>query len=592
LLRRSHFVALLATAESIAFLDPPRATSCGFDSHPSYRRIWGMMEGINEFFSKDPLFGFQKQLSALYVANRFGNLLAPEVFELEPGVIFPFTHDIPMRYWNLNTVKKAIDVLLSNPKRTLAAFKEREVELDLSFQNLFRLSSTQEIEGSLNIENEADLVRLSNEFIPDYLRWAEHVFGNILQLYWSVIKTGGVNGKYDVRRAQAAFNTLGLQDLLFGYSDTFRNAIAHGQVTFSGFDIRFGVDRPITSSDFLRRYDDLVRTCNALAIALICFCMSKSAKELITYLPLGIATRFAAGKINRPGLSITGAVLSNSPLVGKQLHISVYMEMRKRLQVLIDSVRIVYQIIKNHVQDYDRCVLQIDHGEKINSLCIIEIRKLQGLINENADISRIAEVFNAQQLLWFDEDDRKTRIKMWTTIAKTGFSWLKEDIVLRWHDLGVTPGRSRYIIRDLEPIPQEGSVKTWIRVVLRNPDDSKNRELIKSIIYDVTKRFKEKIFNSRGFMDKYNYPPTKSKNLFINVFREDGTLRWLKGGGWLGGNLIAVAEYIAPDAVSVLVDNPEETIRNIRIRYSMDKEKMSKALEQVMSEIYARTGHP
>ena len=48
-------------------------------------------------------------------------------------------------------------------------------------------------EDSLDSARSRDLVRLSTEFFPEYLRWAEYVFGNLLELYWALEKRGEVD---------------------------------------------------------------------------------------------------------------------------------------------------------------------------------------------------------------------------------------------------------------------------------------------------------------------------------------------------------------------------------------------------------------
>ncbi|MFC1997664.1 hypothetical protein ACFLXI_08695, partial [Chloroflexota bacterium] len=65
----------------------------------------------------------------------------------------------------------------------------------------------------------------------------------------------------------------------------------------------------------------------------------------------------------------------------------------------------------------------------------------------------------------------------------------------------------------------------------------------------------------------------------------------LRGGGWRGGNLVAVAEYNRGKYEPVLVDNPEETYKGLRIRYQIDEAKAQKALHDLakqMLEIHAK----
>ncbi|MFV2045450.1 MAG: hypothetical protein ACC700_19735, partial [Anaerolineales bacterium] len=79
-------------------------------------------------------------------------------------------------------------------------------------------------EQAMDLNRQKDLITLSTEFIPAYLRWAEHVFGNLMQVYWSVTKKGAVEGRFDLRGATTLFRSKRLDSLLSGYSDKVRNA--------------------------------------------------------------------------------------------------------------------------------------------------------------------------------------------------------------------------------------------------------------------------------------------------------------------------------------------------------------------------------
>jgi hypothetical protein len=85
--------------------------------------------------------------------------------------------------------------------------------------------------------------------------------------------------------------------------------------------------------------------------------------------------------------------------------------------------------------------------------------------------------------------------------------------------------------------------------------------------------------------------PRKPQYVFVDLFKVDGTLRWLKGGGWLAGNLVAVAERVWGNHPSVLVENPEQIYKGIRIRFSMDTKSYQESVRKLvnlMGEIWAK----
>ena len=84
-------------------------------------------------------------------------------------------------------------MLERDPQRTLRAIEIRRRALDRGLDNLFRPSDVMKYEDSLDSARSRDLVRLSTEFFPEYLRWAEYVFGNLLELYWALEKRGEVD---------------------------------------------------------------------------------------------------------------------------------------------------------------------------------------------------------------------------------------------------------------------------------------------------------------------------------------------------------------------------------------------------------------
>ena len=125
-----------------------------------------------------------------------------------------------------------------------------------------------------------------------------------------------------------------------------------------------------------------------LALALMVFWLKhRSVVAAIAQAPLSLVVRIAAGSVNRPGCRLRGAVESETPLVGRQLHVAVAMQFRERVQVLGQSARVVAQLLQAGATGYDRILCDVDHGEEVNSLVSIQPSTLATLLEHGARVN-------------------------------------------------------------------------------------------------------------------------------------------------------------------------------------------------------------
>jgi len=548
---------------------------------------------IKEFLLHDPLAKFDREVGRIEVNYRFAEFFPDSMSSQVVGALLPFASERPWKYWDLDTVLVALQVLESDKDRTIQAVANRRLALDRGIDNLFRPSKVVLEEESLNHGQSQGFVRLATEFFPEYLRWAEHVFGNLIEVYWSIKKKGGVEGSFDLRKAKTLLTNIDLNSLLNGYSDRVRNAIAHGEFNFTGLGIEFGEVNPtnFTATEFLRLFDELCRTSNGLGIAIILFWARNNPNpHLNDSIPLTMISRFAAGGMNRTGLKLVGIVESDTPLGGHQLHAAVEISMRSRTQVLGECCRIATHLLEAGAKDYDRLLIELDHGIQVNSLAIVLPNKLRELLNNNSSLDRLPEVFAETQLLWFDESRWRTRLRAWHTIIKIGLKRAKLEMLNSWRESGLWIGKGRFQIREIENLGSQGIARLRIRAILKDPSDAKDEQVIKEIIHELVKIRKGRFVKSRSqFLDSGIPWRKRPDYIFVDLFEVDGTLRWLRGGGWQAGNLVAVAEYVRRNRKPTLLDNPEEIYKNIRIRYSMDDEKARQALGEIakfLTDIY------
>ena len=357
-----------------------------------------------------PLFG-------LIARERLGAFLRTFSSSQAIGALIPFVMERPWRYWDVETVLLALNVLERDIGRTFLAFAERNDALDLGIDGLFRPSPVVDIEKSLDLGKSSELYCIASQFLPEYLRWAEHVFGNLIEVYWSVAKKGGVQGAFTLPTARSLLKSKGLDRLMDGYDHSVRGAIAHGNVRFSGFEIMFGNPNPVgySSGEFLRMFDKLCRTTNGSAVALILFWdRNQRFRASGSPNPKALVTRFAAGGLNRTGVELVGSVESTTPFAGRQLHVALRMASKSRREVLLNAGRAARYLIEAGANGYDRFVIEIDHGGPVMSQVIVLPPKLSALMQNGAPLARLPEAFDDGTLLWFDESRHLTRLRCWT----------------------------------------------------------------------------------------------------------------------------------------------------------------------------------
>jgi hypothetical protein len=533
---------------------------------------------IRDFLSQDLLAKAEAELRLRESRARFSTYLSGEGNDLFLRALHKFVRSAPWRYWDQDVVDAALGILDRSVERTASAMSVRARQVGIGFENLFRRSPTAAYEEKLNLSKISDLLRLATEFHPEYLRCAEHIFSNLLTLYWSVLKRDDVQGRYDLRGAVNLISQKGHGFLLAGYDDDIRNAIAHGEVVFRGLEtIRYGpevADVNLASFEFMAKFDSLWRTSNNLAIATLLFIARNKRALTDTYgviLPPSVMAFLAAGAVERTGLNVVGVVESEIHGVGKQLHLAVETATRSRLQVLLECAQLTMHLLDSGGGGYARYLFQIDQGKSLSSLVIVKPDKLKTLLDESASTERIGEIFGDTPLLWYDESQFRTKLKGWLTIMRSHLRLAREEIRAQWRAAGViSPGSGRYVIRKIENASAGRIPRVNVIAVLRYPEDAGDREMVRQIIRGAIKDASKvwvdtKAVGLEGERGRIGRP----RYIWLRLCKLDGTIRWLNAAGWSSGNLVAIAEMVYGfRRQPILVRRPEEVWREIRILYS------------------------
>jgi len=562
------------------------------------------MTTIREFLAKDPLSTADAELKKMGGLQHFANYLPAPVPDLWPRVLSTFTRSPPLKYWSPQVLDAALAVLENDRARTIGALSEWRGPIGIGFDYLLRRAPTEAHEESYSTSAAQELLRLSNEFHPEYLRLCEHIFSNLIVLYWAILKRGDVRGRFDITGAVARIQSTRHEILLSGYDDKIRNAIAHGEVVFRGMGIRYGAEAAnyeLSSYDFLERFDEIWRTANSLAIAIILFLARYRGQVNANLpstlaLPIGIINLIAIADTERTGLSVLGLVESNLPAGAKQLHIAIKTVFRGKPAVLLDCSRISLCLLRSGASGYSRFLFDVDHGAKHTSMAVILPERLSELVNSDAPFERIAEIFEETQLIWYSESALSMRLKALQLSFTANFRLAWEKYLAEMQTRGLFATLRRYRIRKIENASAAGIARVKAYVVLHTHLDTANRALIREVMRTVVSQLSRRLIetNPSDIIKRTNwrnYP----KYIWINLYQYDGPIRWLEAGGWPKGNLIATAEKIIGSQYQpIYVKNPEETWKGIRLRFSMDLPEVARATVEMLkvAEEISSQQHP
>ena len=492
-------------------------------------------------------------------------------------VLFPFVDEAPWRFWEEGAVRLALELLEQEPPRSREALNAWQAELASGLDALFLGSAPARDEEGLSL-GVADMVRLGTIYHPEYLRYVEHVFGNLLVVYWAAIRKGAVRAKFDLRSGAEQMSRAGHEVLTRGYDERVRNAIAHGQIRYRGFDVQYGpavANYVLEPRKLISKFDELVRTCNALVLAIILF-LARNPSSGQVNLPARLLTLFGAGAIDQKLASISGSFESEpSALSGRQLHVALRAHFHSRMILMYQCAKLAYHLIQLGATSFKRFLFEIDYGKEIKGLVIIDADVLRELLDTDAPATELRKAFPETQLLWFDEGKVRRTIRLYGASVSAAMQLLRDNRAGALVASGFRTAHSGFRIRQIKNVSAGWRGRVDVTAVLRDPNDAANRDALHAITKEILGVALKRWIRTRmgGIGQGWGWP-RRPKQVFIKLYRNDGPLRWLSSGGWVGGNIVLTAEYIHPISWRykyVFVDRPEETWSGIRFRYGMDQ---------------------
>jgi hypothetical protein len=545
------------------------------------------MKTLREFIESNPLGKAAAESKRQDGLTFFGEYLPSSVHPLWFRVLSRFTNDIPLRYWDDETIVKALFLLETDSLRTIAALEAWKNRVGIGFDYLFRRASIENYEEEFSTQKASELLLLSNEFHPEYLRRCEHIFTNLIILYWAIVRKGAVNATgFNITGAISALKSKGYGQLLLGYDEKIRNGIAHGQVTFGLSEIQYGDNRfayKLLDDEFLYVFDTLWRTSNSLAIAILLF-IAKNPSLFATntnVLPTSIISLIATAESEREGLSVKG-VIESEIKSGRQLYIFTDTVFNKRESVLLECSQIAIRLLDAGAVGYSRYVFGIHQGTEVDSMMVILPEKLIALQNE--PYTRFPEILESD-LIWTNESNLQNKVKAFkiTFLSNAKLAWSK--FIASQQERGLFLAKNRYYVKKVKNSSAGGDARVHAFVTLRFPKDANNPDILKRIILDVVNKLRKKplatnpskLFKKR--LNWYKFP----KFIWVSVYQYEGSTRWVVYGGWLRKNLITMAEKVYnPKSEPIFVKKCDEIWKGIRLQYSMDIAAAAKSFAEIL----------
>ncbi len=546
------------------------------------------MKTLREFIESNPLGAAEAEVKRRDGSTFFGDYIPASSSPLWFRLLSKFTSDTPLRYWDRKIIEKALSVLEIDTHKTVAAVMVWKNRIGLGFDYLLRRASIEKYEDDLSTQKASDLLVLANEFQPEYLRRCEHIFTNLIILFWAVLKKGSVQGtSFDITGAVRLLKSKRCELLLAGYDEKVRNGIAHGQVAFGLSEIQYGDHRfphKIQDDEFLYIFDTLWRTSNSLAIAMLLFIARNHSLFSVTNtnaLPTSIISLIATAETEREGLSVKG-VIESEIKSGYQLYILTETIFNKRESVMLECSYIALRLLDAGAVGYSRFVFAIHQGTKVDSMMVILPEKLLEL--ENEPYIRFNEILESD-LVWTNESPLQNKIKTFkiALLSNAKLAWKK--FLSEQQEKGLFLTTNRYYIKRVENSSAGGLARIHVFVTLKFAADANNPDIVRKIILDVINKFRRKWFAtnpSKVFRKRWNWYKFPDY-IWVSVYQHEGPIRWVVYGGWLRKNLIAIAEKINHSKFeAVFVKKPDEVWQRIRFQYQMDVEAAARSYAEVL----------
>ncbi len=524
------------------------------------------------FLLSNPLSVFQRQMREQGGRRRFASLLKMDVLADWFVLLSRFADQAPYTYWDEDQMRAALEILRRDSIRTKAAIAAWSDPLSLGIDNLLLSSSVSQHEDGLSELDFRDVVRIVFEFHPEYLRRVEHMLGQIIPMYASILmdKHSPTRSKVDLKSICDRLESRGLSILVSGYDEDVRNGIAHGEVELTADAIRYGGTHKhdVSAWEFADLFDQVWRTCVGLVLAVVLFLAENDDAPR----PRAVSLLLASANVEHPGMTYNGSIESQWNKE-QGLHVDLDDEFGSLESQMFDCGRFAAYLVRDSDRPYERILFSVRNPMAVvPSLVIVKGTLLSGLMKTGASIDTLPEVFESPPLVWSRQSPWSRRITTWRLILTSGLPALREQTrnILRtrkwpWPIVG-----DLYRTRTVENISSGWRARVKVTVVLTDPSTASDRDAIRNIAIHAVRHARRNLVRLTFGMHKPSVLRRRPSTIIVSVYAKDGPLRWVHGIGWGGDNLTAMAERKWGrwrPYVQVLL--PNETCKRTRLQYEI-----------------------
>ena len=136
------------------------------------------MNTLRELLESDPLAVPVQRLRIEAIRNRFGRWIAQENDSPWLHALSLFALDEPWTYWDEEAVGLTFELLCKKPEISVASMHAFKDMLGRAIANIRIGTPRGDFEFPAWDWKQPEILRLAHEFNPQYLRVAEHIFGN------------------------------------------------------------------------------------------------------------------------------------------------------------------------------------------------------------------------------------------------------------------------------------------------------------------------------------------------------------------------------------------------------------------------------
>jgi hypothetical protein len=533
------------------------------------------MPTLNEIIKNHQFCAMQKQIRKRFIQSKFGNLINDKSFFDSYLSLYPFSTTKPLTYFNLSALNCALIFFAKHTTEVFDNLTSLDKEISHAIFSMRRKGSSWDREDILSLDAPRDLIDFENIWHPEYNRYCEHIFNNLIRIPIGVLgslKAKNYANQNLPNRVEILRNN-GLRELANGYNATVRNAISHGSVSFEFQTIKYEDKNnciELSSREFARLFDSLVDVCHAIVIALL-ITMCKNHLEIsrrgIESLPLGFRFLIIDGVASHQDFSIHSMV--NSVTIGgkKQLNVYCSTSSPSRNAHLFESLNVCWNSQMFGGKGYDRFSVSIDCGKRVPTLVFLDGQKLLRARQNNLPLECARDVFE-DSLLWYDTSKWIRRLHIWKNIFSLGLRLMR----FQFHDdlrkLGLKVLSSKYFIKAIDNKSADKIRRLEAHVILMAEEIPRKEVLLDIVKHAIGKLRKKRLSKLKlGAVSKTRRRPSY---VWIRLYRRDARKRTLLSSGWAEGNLLLQAEWISffYRKNPVYVNEPDGVSHGIRIRFN------------------------